>query len=252
MKKGPFVPALLFLALFFMPLPAKPESCYTIRLIHKYTAPYKVDRYWEEDDLIKFDTNGGTIGIHKSLIKSIEKNKEKKINFQIKTPPTTDAPILRDKLDAPIICDKFKIITTIEEAALELSLETDLPDNTVVFVHVTRFYFEKNSKAEYPLDYFSEKSIIGKWRSKQKVFIEGEKWKSLLMERQKEMSKLEFGFEVTSISDMLKVSMVVPVNQPDPRFGERNAHLSGKAVKNNDLRVVKDEVEIYYPLVAPP
>jgi len=48
--------------------------------------------------------------------------------------------------------------------------------------------------------------------------------------------------------------MVVPINQSDPKFGDRNKNLTGKAVTilEEDLRVVRDEIEIDYPMNAPP
>ena len=46
--------------------------------------------------------------------------------------------------------------------------------------------------------------------------------------------------------------MIVPINQPDPRFGKRNSKLTGKAVSTTGLRVVIDKTEIDYPLDSPP
>jgi hypothetical protein len=102
------------------------------------------------------------------------------------------------------------------------------------------------------VDYFSEKSSIGKWKSKHRISIDNKNWKSKLRIKQKEMSRMGFGFDVASISDKIEVSMVVPIDQPDHRFGKRNSKLTGKAVKINGYRFVRDTIEIKYPLDSPP
>ena len=149
---------------------------------------------------------------------------------------------------ADVVCDKFDMKWKVSGDSLELSLDTDLPDNTVLMVGVSRSYFEKGNTSEYSHDYFSEKSTVGKWKTTHKVSIDSDKWKSSLREKQKELSRIGLGFQVASISDKISISMVVPINQPNPEFGEKNSKLSGKAVNPKGLRVVEKEVEIRRPL----
>jgi hypothetical protein len=152
----------------------------------------------------------------------------------------------------PVICDKFKLATKVIGSTLKLSVDTDLPDNTVVMVGVSRSYLEKGNPATYSVDYLSEKSTIRKWKSVHSISIASEKWKSALKAKQEKMSRLGLGFDVASISSKITVSMVVPINQPDLRFGKGNSKLTGKAVRAIGLRIVEDEVEIDYPLDSPP
>ncbi len=154
--------------------------------------------------------------------------------------------------DAQIVCNKFKLVTKVTDSILDLSVDTDLPDNTVVMVSVSRSYLEKGNPATYAVDYFSEKSTVGKWKSSHRISVDSEKWKSSLRAKQEKMSRLGLGFDVASISDKITVRMVVPINQPDPRFGKRNSKLTGKAVRATGLRVIEDEIEINYPLDSPP
>lgn len=154
--------------------------------------------------------------------------------------------------DAQVVCNKFKLITKVKGSTLDLSVDTNLPDNTVVMVSVSRSYLEKGNPATYSVDYFSEKSTVGKWKSRHRIFVDSEEWKSSLRAMQEKMSRLGLGFDVASISDKISVRMVVPINQPDPRFGKRNSKLTGKAVRTTGLRVVEDEIEIDYPLDSPP
>lgn len=44
---------------------------------------------------------------------------------------------------AQVICNKFKLVTKVTDSTLDLSLDTDLPNNTVVMVSVSRSYLEK-------------------------------------------------------------------------------------------------------------
>lgn len=174
--------------------------------------------------------------------------------------PNSDTPQVEAKKlaevsstnETKIVCDKFKLVTKFTGSTLDFSIDTDLPDNTVVIVTVSRSYLEKGNSDTYSVDYFSETSTIGKWKSNQSISIASEKWKMALKAKQEEMSKIGLGFDVASISNKIEVRMVVPINQPDPKFGNRNQNLTGKAVKTNDIRVIKDKIEINYPLDTPP
>ena len=154
--------------------------------------------------------------------------------------------------NAQVVCNKFKLVTNVTGFTLDLSVNTDLPDNTVVMVSVSRSYLEKGNSDRYSVNYFSEKSTIGKWKSKHRISIASETWKSALRTKQKKLSMIGLGFDVASISDKITVSMVVPINQPDPKFGNQNSKLTGKAVRTTGLRVVEDEIGINYPLDSPP
>ncbi len=155
-------------------------------------------------------------------------------------------------IETQIVCDKFELVTKVTGSTLDFSIDTDLPDNAVVMVSVSRSYLEKGNPATYSVDYFSEKSTIGKWKSKHSISIASEEWKTALRAKQEDMSRLGLGFDVASISDKITVSMVVPINQPDPKFGDWNQNLTGNAVSTKGIRVVEDEIEIDYPLNAPP
>ena len=154
------------------------------------------------------------------------------------------ASLIASTTDGQVVCDRFKLITNVESSTLNLSVDSDLPDNTVVMISIFRTYLEKNNLDGY-VDYFSERSTIGKWKSNHNISIDSQKWKSALKEKQKNLSELGLGFDVASISDTITVSIVVPVNQPNPRFGKMNSKLTGKAVvQRSGIRIVKDEIEI--------
>lgn len=151
---------------------------------------------------------------------------------------------------ADVVCDKFELKTKLQDSVLELSVDTDLPDDTEVFVSVYRTYRQKGDPDEYSIDYFAEKSTIEKWKSKHKISIDNKKWKSDLKAHQKQMDKLGLGFDVGSINKkVIAATVIVPIRQSNPEFGKRNSKLTGKAVIiRSNIRNVHGEVEIEHPL----
>lgn len=137
-----------------------------------------------------------------------------------------------------VVCDKFNLDAELVGATLTLSVETDLPDDTIVWVSVSRTYFEKGNSEAYSLEYFDEKSTIGDWRIGHEIPIDNDKWEKDIIAYQKEMSKFGQGFDVASISGSVTASMVVPIKQPNPRFGEKSKNLTGKAVSSSYKNLV--------------
>lgn len=164
---------------------------------------------------------------------------------QFRPQPLTSPSANRDR---KIVCNRFVLKTTENGSTVNLVLETDLPGDAIVMVSVSRSYWEKGSPEEYRVEYLSERSTVGNWITAHKISIADELWNSKLLAKQKEMASLGLGFDVASISDEIKIRMVVPINQPDPRFGRRNEHLVGTAVRTTGLRIVQDETVILRPL----
>ena len=136
---------------------------------------------------------------------------------------------------------------------LSVSLNTDLPDDTVLIMSVSRSYWEKGSSEEYAIDYFSEESTVKEWRNKHDILLDNSKWKAYLENQQNKLASLDLGYEVDKISDSVSVSAIVPMNQSSSKFGDNNSKLTGKKVNTSSLgtvglRTVDDEVTIHYPL----
>ena len=151
---------------------------------------------------------------------------------------------------APLICDRFEIVTKISGSTLEVSLETDLPDDTRISITVGRSYWEKGSSEEYSRPYFEQKSTVGEWRRAHEIDIGSARWNKNLKEFQTEMSKATLGFTVARISHDIGVSIVVPINgQTNPRFGDRNKNLEGKAVTERyGAKLVEGMSRVTHPL----
>lgn len=162
-----------------------------------------------------------------------------------KKPNNEVAPTLKNQ----IVCDTFEITTDMTEKGLSLSLNTDLPDFSEIMVSVSRSYFEKGNDSPFSLEYFSEKSTVGQWRVSKNITLNNATWKSELEDKQKEMAKLNLGFEVDKISEQIDVRMVLPVRQKNPIFGEDNQNLIGKAVKmSGSLKISESEKHIDFSL----
>ena len=132
---------------------------------------------------------------------------------------------------SPLRCDKFELATSINGSTLELSLDTDLPDDTVISITVGRSYWEKGNAEEYERPYFEQDSTVGEWRDTHHIDISPAHWRRNLKDFQAEMSKLRLGFSVARISNDIEASIVVPMNgQTNSAFGDFNKNLEGKAV----------------------
>lgn len=152
--------------------------------------------------------------------------------------------------NAQVTCERFRLLTTVKGEDLKLSVDTDLPDDTVLSVSVSRSYQEKGDTTSYSCDYFSEKSTVGVWRTPRKISLAEKPWRAALRAKQVEMSRLGLGFQVGAISNAVRARMVVPLGQKNPRFGAKNANLTGRAVATKGVRVVTAEKSFNLPLGA--
>ena len=96
-------------------------------------------------------------------------------------PVTTAEPV---KSAESVICDTFELTTNIRGSLLELSLDTDLPDDTVISITVDRSYWEQGNTEEYSRRYFDRESTVGEWRSTHEIDIGPAGWKRNLKEFQ--------------------------------------------------------------------
>lgn len=151
---------------------------------------------------------------------------------------------------AGVVCDRFELRVTEDGERLLISVDTDLPSDTVVMASVGRSYWQSGKREAYSRDYLEERSTVGKWKSPRPVSVDDDEWERNLREHQKEMARATLGFEVAKISDEIEVSFVVPVNQPNPAFGAMNRNLTGRKVQTEGLRTVTASVRVRRPLGA--
>ncbi len=171
-----------------------------------------------------------------------------------RTEPVTTAEPVKNagslKSAESVICDTFELTTNIRGSLLELSLDTDLPDDTVISITVDRSYWEQGNTEEYSRRYFDRESTVGEWRSTHEIDIGPAGWKRNLKEFQEKRAKAAHGFEVARISDNIEVSIIAPINmQTNAAFGDRNKNLKGKAVTIKSYgNLVRGDTQLVYPL----
>jgi hypothetical protein len=149
---------------------------------------------------------------------------------------------------AELRCDRFEVKAALDGSELTAFLDTDCPDFAEIMVSVSRSYYQDGSDEEYAHSYYTEKGTVGKWREPRRISVAHSEWARILEAHQKKMSRVGMGYNVERVEDELEMSIVLPVNQSDTRFGARNENLLGDAVKQKGLRIVESRVTIPYPL----
>jgi hypothetical protein len=141
------------------------------------------------------------------------------------------------------------LVHKLDGRILTLMLDTDLPDDTALMVGVSRAYFESSDPTEYPIDYFSEKSTVGAWRSPRRVLLDEASWAARLNEQVTRAKAAGIGADPARFATTIDVSFVVPINQTNPRFGAGNSGLRGEAVtvRSASMRIVEAKLQIDYP-----
>lgn len=165
--------------------------------------------------------------------------------------PATKTGIEKDPVtekSKTITCNMFDVNWNIKGNTLTFLLSTDLPDDTDVIVSVSRGYLEKGNSADYAINYFSEKSSVNKYRSNISVTIDDDVWDSDLKAFQEKMAGFGASFDVAKISEEIKIGFVIPINQANPLFGDKNVNLTGNIVSTSGLKTIRKEVKIKKPL----
>jgi hypothetical protein len=145
--------------------------------------------------------------------------------------------------DGTIIADTFEARHDLTGETLTVVLETDLPDQALLDVLLSRSYRKNGASEDFPLDYFYEQSTVGAWRRPQTIRIDNAAWRASL-----EKNAAAGAFEVSGIGQDVELSLTVPINQAAP-FHEGNQNLRGSAVSPSIWGwIVRSEMRIPYPL----
>jgi len=146
-----------------------------------------------------------------------------------------------------IVCDKFDVRAELRGSTLELSLDTDLPDDTPLFVDVDRTYRMKDNPGVFLINYFHEAGTVGEWRHVSSVPVDHSVFWKEFEQARLETAYVGLATEITEVSDSVEASLIVPNNQ----------NLRGKAVTvdipRGGLRIVEWQKDFLRPLdKAPP
>ncbi len=153
-----------------------------------------------------------------------------------------------------VVATVFDLKWQLDGSNLLLSVDTDLPDESEVIVRVNRLYYESGSPTAYGRDYFTESSVISRWREPRQISIDDDAWRADLKSHQDEMARIsrDMAFEIGSISNEIGIRAVVHANQTDRRFGGRgNPKLTGPVVSDDGgFKTVSAEESILRPLAG--
>jgi hypothetical protein len=146
-----------------------------------------------------------------------------------------------------IVADRFEVRQALKDDILTVSLDTDLPDETKLMVDVSRRYWQAGDTTAYVNEYFEESGAVSGWRAPRQIVLDEDRWRAALSEKQRILAQGGDPFDIGRVEDSVIVSFVVPVNQSDPRFGDRNQHLSGSAVSVSSLGwpLIERELQLF-------
>ena len=146
-------------------------------------------------------------------------------------------------------CDKFIVNTELQNNELLVSIDSDLPNFTNIIVSVSRSYTTNIGLNKYPIDYFSDRSNLKKWKKTQNIFLDNTKWQDDFLKHRKIL--ISSGNPITKvidISDFIRVVVTVHAKQSNPAFGEKNINLVGNEVQDGNIRIVRKAVVFVYPI----
>ena len=153
-------------------------------------------------------------------------------------------------LETGKVCNRFELRTQVTQSGLDVSLETDLPDETEIKVWIHRNYFQDgkgliqgNEDEAYAIDYFNMTANVAGWKNPKSIKISDTAWMTELRQKQHE---LKFG--IRSIEQDINVSVFVPVSIL------KNMEISGLAVRTNEFgfKTIGMELQVNRPIKATP
>lgn len=148
-----------------------------------------------------------------------------------------------------IVADTFELRPELRDGQLTLALDTDLGDDTEVFVSVGRRYREEGSAEDFLVEYFNEAGPVGSWRAGRTIDLGKTDFWAEIEKLERAMALQGAPFRIASTSDDLEIAVRVYPAQGRP-FRRGNANLMGKAVRTVGLNhVIEKDTVIRYPVI---
>jgi hypothetical protein len=166
----------------------------------------------------------------------IETEKKKAVSPVNKTQKMTSSVISK------VFCRRFNVNTVLKGKELKFWLGTDLPNDTIVMVSVTRRYWIKGSSGTYSGSYYGKRSSVQELRKPVTVIIDDSEWKRQIEIKHKLIKTSGEPLQVSKISDEVELNLTVPINQDNPAFGRRNVNLEGSMVTaEQGFKIIREE-----------
>jgi hypothetical protein len=147
-----------------------------------------------------------------------------------------------------IVADTFEVRHDLRDGRLTLFLDTDLGDNTEVFVSIARIFRIRGDSADFIIEYFNEAGPVGMWRSGKTIDLTSTDFWAELEKLQRAMTLQGEPFVTAYVSDELKIDFNVYPSQQAP-FDRGNANLTGKSVSiSRGNHVIERDLIVRYPV----
>jgi hypothetical protein len=173
---------------------------------------------------------------------NIETEKKKAVSPVNNNQKTTSSVITK------VFCSRFTVNTVLKGKKLEFWLDTDLPNDTIVMVSVSRLYWIKGSSGTYSGSYYGKRSYVQELRKPVTVIIDDNEWRRQIETKHKLVEPIGEPLQVSKISDDVELNLTVPINQDNPAFGRRNVNLEGTMVTaNQGFRIIREEKMFLVP-----
>jgi hypothetical protein len=151
-------------------------------------------------------------------------------------------------VNSKVFCNSFNINTILKGRELEFWLNTDLPDNTLVMVSVSRRYWIKGSLGTYSGSYYGKSIFVYELRKPVTVILDDKQWRRQVEEKHKQIDPSGEPLQVSKISDEVELKLVVPINQDNSAFGPRNVNLEGTMVTaEQGFKIIRKEKMLIIP-----
>jgi hypothetical protein len=151
-------------------------------------------------------------------------------------------------VNSKVFCNSFNINTILKGRELEFWLNTDLPDNTLVMVSVSRRYWIKGSSGIYSGSYYGKSIFVYELRKPVTVILDDKQWRRQVEEKHKQIDPSGEPLQVSKISDEVELKLVVPINQDNSAFGPRNVNLEGTMVTaEQGFKIIRKEKMFIIP-----
>jgi len=147
-----------------------------------------------------------------------------------------------------IFCNRFNVNTVLKGKELQFWLGTDLPDNTIVMVSVSRLYWIKGSSGTYSGSYYGKSIFVQKLQKPVTVIIDDNEWRRQIEKKHKQIEPSGEPLQLSKISDEVELKLIVPINQDNPAFGPRNVNLEGTMVTaEQGFKIIRKEKMFIIP-----
>lgn len=166
--------------------------------------------------------------------------------------PVDDNQNTTSSVNSKVFCNKFNVNTILKGKELEFWLDTDLPDNTIVMVSVSRHYWIEGSSGIYSGSYYGKSIFVYELRKPVTVILDDKEWRRQIEKKHRQIEPSGEPLRVSKISDEVELKLVVPINQDNQAFGPRNVNLEGTMVTaEQGFKIIREEKMFIVPFEKP-